>query len=253
MKKLTASVLAVVLSSSVAMVSAQTKPRDTAKTTEIGEVIITGAMGITKKVDAVTSAQQVVSSELLTQAANPNAVQALAGKVAGLTVNVNSSGVNGSTSIQLRGSRSLTGNNDALVVIDNVISTSTILQGLPPDIIESVNVIKGAQGAALYGSDGVNGVIIVTTKRGAKNNRLSVVYDGSIDFESVAFLPERQTKYGQGWDKARDQYENGAWGPVFDGSMTAYGMPLYDYTGDGYITLDGIGWGDDSTISTGDN
>ncbi|QIG89420.1 SusC/RagA family TonB-linked outer membrane protein [Chryseobacterium sp. POL2] len=252
MKKLTASVLAVVLSSSVAMISAQTKPSDTAKTTEIGEVIITGAMGITKKADAITSAQQVVSSEMLTQASNPNIVQALSGKVAGLTINLNNSSVNSSSSIQLRGIRTISGNNDALVVIDNVVSTATILQGLPPDIIESINVIKGAQGAALYGSDGGNGVIIVTTKRGAKN-KISVVYNGSIDFETVAFLPKRQTKYGQGWDKARDQYENGAWGPVFDGSMTAYGLPLYDYNGDGFISLDGIGWGDDASTTSGDN
>lgn len=246
MKKLTTSVLLVVLTASFTMVSGQEK--DTIKTQNIGEVVITGALGIKKIADASTSSQQTVSAEQLNQASNPNAVQALTGKVAGLTISQNNSSVNNSNSIQLRGLRSITSDNSALVVIDNVISSATVLQGLPPDIIESINIIKGAQGAALYGSDGVNGVVIVTTKRGSKN-RLSVSYDGSVDFESVSFVPKRQMKYGQGWDKARDQFENGAWGPAFDGSMTTYGVPLYDYNGDGTINTDGIGWVDDADLS----
>lgn len=250
MKKLTTSVLAVVLTSSFALVNAQKK--DTLKTQNIDEVIVTGALGIKKISDAVTSSQQVVSSDQLNQASNPNAVQALTGKVAGLTINQNNSSVNSNNSIQLRGIRTISGNNNALVVIDNVISTATVLQGLPTDLIESINVIKGAQGAALYGSDGVNGVVIVTTKRGAKN-RLSVSYDGSVDFESVAFVPKRQTKYGQGWDNARDQFENGAWGPAFDGHTTAYGLPLYDFNGDGTINTNGIGWTGTASPTTGDN
>lgn len=249
MKKLTTSVLAVVLTASFALVNAQ--KRDTARTQNIDEVIVTGALGIKKIADAVTSAQQVVSAEQLNQAGNSNAIQALTGKVAGLQINLNNSSVNSNSSIQLRGLRSISGNNDALVVIDNVISSASVLGTLPPDLIESINVIKGAQGAALYGADGVNGVILVSTKKGAKN-KLSVSYDGTVDFESVAFVPKRQMKYGQGWDKARDQYENGAWGPAFDGTTTAYGVPLYDYNGDGFITLDGIGW-DTGLPTTGDN
>ncbi len=251
MKKLTSSVLAVVLSSSFAVVSAQQRGSDTVKTSNIQEVVITGALGIKRTADAATSSQQVVGSEQLTAGANPNAVQALAGKVAGLTINQTNSSVNSSNSIQLRGIRSMTGDNSALVVIDNVISSSTVLQTLPPDVIESINVIKGAQGAALYGSAGVNGAIIVVTKQGAKRG-ISVTYDGTIDFESVAFVPKRQTRYGQGWYNARDQYENGAWGPAFDNKMTMYGLPMYDVNGDGVITLDGLGWGN-GTLTSGDN
>ncbi len=247
MKKITASVLIVVLSASIGVANAQEK-NDTLKTKTIEEVVVTGALGIKKKADAVTSAQQVVSAEQLNQASNPNAVQALTGKVAGLTISQNNSSVNSSNSIQLRGIRTISGNNDALVIIDNVISTATVLQSLPPDLIESINVIKGSQGAALYGSDGVNGVVIVTTKRGAKN-KLSISYEGSVDFESIAFVPKRQQKYGQGWDNARDQYENGAWGPAFDGNMTTYGVPLYDYNGDGTINMNGIGWVNSNQLS----
>ncbi|MBN9311918.1 MAG: SusC/RagA family TonB-linked outer membrane protein [Chryseobacterium sp. 39-10] len=250
MKKLTTSVLVVVLTSSFGLVSAQRKGQDSTKTKNIDEVVITGALGIKKVADAVTSAQQVVSATELSQASNPSIVQSLAGKVSGLQINQTNSSVNSENSIQLRGLRSISGKNEALIVIDNVISNSTLLASLPPEIVESVNVIKGAQGAALYGTDGKNGVIIVTTKKGSRN-KLSVSYTGSIDFETVAFTPKRQMKYGQGWDKARDQYENGAWGPAFDGTPTLYGLPMYDYDNNGRIDLNGIGWGDDEF--SGDN
>jgi outer membrane cobalamin receptor len=71
-------------------------------------------------------------------------VQSLVGKVSGLQINKSSNGVNGTSSV-LRGSRSITGNNEALVVIDNAISSSTVLQQLPPELIASVNVIKGCK------------------------------------------------------------------------------------------------------------
>ena len=241
MKKLTTSVLAVVLSSSFAMVSAQTV-KDTANTTQIEEVVITGALGLKKKKDAVTSAQQVVSGSEITQAGAINAIQALTGKVAGLQIAQSNSGVVETNSVILRGRRTITGNNEALIVIDNVISSASIFSQLTPDVIESVNVVKGAQGSALYGSDGVNGVIIVTTKRGAKNSKLNVVFNSSADFESVSYLPKRQRKYGQGWDGVKIDVENGAWGPAFNdpayaGTMQPYGIPLYDYNGDGVIRV----------------
>lgn len=251
MKKLTTSVLTVVLASSFGIGSLSAQEQDSVQTTQIQEVVVTGALGIKRTPDAITSAQKVVTAEKLTEAANPDPVQALAAKVTGLQINLTNSSVNPSTSIQLRGIRTITGNNSALVVIDGAISNATVLSTLPADAIESINVIKGAQGAALYGSDGVNGVIIVTTKAGSKRG-LKVSYQGSIDFESVAFLPERQTKYGQGWYGNHDQYENGAWGALLDGHLTAYGLPQYDYDGDGVIDLtNGLGWGG-SDITSGD-
>lgn len=246
MKKLTTSVLAVVLTSSFALMNAQ--QGDSVRTQDIGEVVITGALGIKKIVDAQTSAQQVVTAETLNQASNSNPIQALTGKVSGLQITQTNSSVNSSSSIQLRGARSITGNNEALIVIDGAISTASIFQQLPTDVIESVNVIKGAQGSALYGSDGVNGVIVVTTKQGSRKG-LTVNYMGTVDFEQVAKLPIRQSNYGQGWDGTRDQYENGAWGPAFDGGMTTYGYPLYDYDGDGFYNLDSWNYGADDMTS----
>lgn len=171
MKKLTASVFAVVLSSSFVMLSAQ-NTKDTLKTKNIEEIVVTGALGIKKKQDAVTAASQVVGTKELNAASNPNAVQSLTGKVAGLQITTTNVGVNSSNRIVLRGTRSITSDNQALIVIDNVISSSAVFQQLPPDAIESVNVIKGLQGAALYGSQGVNGVIVVTTKKGSNNQKI---------------------------------------------------------------------------------
>lgn len=128
------------------------------------EVVITGALGIKKRKDAITSSYTVVKAEEITQSANPNVVQSLAGKVSGLQINTTNNGVNPSTRIVLRGNRSISGNNQALIVVDNVIVDASVLQSMPPEWIESTNVIKGAQGAALYGSQGANGAIIVITK-----------------------------------------------------------------------------------------
>lgn len=218
--------------------------------TALDEVIIT-ALGIEKTPDAITSAQKIISAETLNRAGNPNPVQALTGKVAGLNISQTSSSVDASYSIQLRGMRTITGNNEALIVINNVKSSADVLSSLPADAIASINVMKGAQGAALYGADGVNGVIVVNTIKGSKSG-LQVTYNSTIDFDDVAYLPQRQTVYGQGWDHARDQYENGAWGPELEGGTTAYGLPMYDYDGDGLITLDGLGWGS-GTPDSGDN
>lgn len=220
--------------------------KETAKV--LDEVLVTGALGIKRKPDAVTSSQQTVRTKELTQASNPNVIQSLAGKVSGLQVNTISNGVNADTRIELRGKRSISGNNQALVVIDGAISSAGVLAQLPPEIVENVNVIKGAQGAALYGEQGANGVIIVTTKRGNNKSRMTVDVNSSVDFEEISFLPERQTTYGQGWfDDTSFSYpgtdprsgvghvawENGAWGPAFTdpdfaGTMVPVGLPQAD-------------------------
>ena len=123
--------------------------------------VVVGAVGIAKKKDAVTYSNQVVKAQELTQAANPNIAQGLVGKVSGLQINTTNNGVNPTSRVVLRGNRSITGDNEALIVIDDVVSTLAVFQALAPETVESVNVIKGTQGGALYGVLGSNGVIIV--------------------------------------------------------------------------------------------
>lgn len=219
----------------------------TSKDNVLETVLVTGALNIRKKKEAITATTQVVSNQELTQAAAPNAIQSLAGKVSGLMINTVANGVDPTTKITLRGNRTLTGSNDALVVIDGVVSSASILGQLPPEVIESVNVIKGAQGAALYGAQGLNGVIMVTTKRGTKSGKMRVSFDTSIDFQTVSYMPKRQDKYGQGWegdafdsgdgngDTSHIPWENGAWGPAFNdpifaGTLQPTGLPQADGT-----------------------
>ncbi|MBC7525531.1 MAG: SusC/RagA family TonB-linked outer membrane protein, partial [Flavobacterium sp.] len=220
-------------------------------TTVLDDVLITGAVGIKRKKDAITSVSQLVTSKELTQAGSPNVIQSLAGKVSGLQINTISNGASPDTKILLRGTRSITGNNSALVVIDNVISSASILAQLPPDSVESVNILKGQQGGALYGDQGSNGVLIVTTKKGTKDSKITVSLNSSVDFQTISFLPKRQTQYGQGWglngaydfdfpgadprnnDDHFSPYENGAWGPSFDdpnfaNTIVPTGLPQAD-------------------------
>ncbi|MBL7881177.1 MAG: TonB-dependent receptor plug domain-containing protein, partial [Chryseobacterium gambrini] len=218
MKKLTASVLLVVLSSSFAVTNAQNRGnRDTIKTQNIEEVVfVQPVTGRLKVKDEVTTAQQIISNQQLKAANNPNAISAIAGKASGVRINQTNSSVNSSQSIVIRTPTTISGSQEALVVIDNVISSANILAQLPPDLIESVNIIKGAGGAAIYGSQGINGVVVVTTKRGTASGGLRVNYNSSVDFETVAFLPKRQRSYGQGWFGKKVNVENGAWGPAFN-------------------------------------
>lgn len=192
---------------------------------QLDEVVIT-AVGIKRKPDEITTAYENVKAEEIVAANNPDAVQSLAGKVSGLQINTTNTGVNPSTTIRLRGTRSLSGSNSALVVIDNVISTAGTLSDLDPEIIESVTILKGPNGAALYGSRGGNGVIVVTTKRGEKNQgKLNVSLSSTLTIEDIAFLPELQDRYGKGYWGEIDAFDQGSWGPEYDGSVQPVGLP----------------------------
>ena len=158
---------------------------------QIKEIVIEGALGIKRTRDAVVSASRQISTYEITQSASPNAIQALTGKVSGLQITENANGVYGNTKIVLRGNRSITGNNQALVVIDGVISSANVLTQLPADVIESINVLKGAEGAALYGEQGVNGVLIITTIKGIQE--LTNVKTRKNFNETAFFFPNIKT------------------------------------------------------------
>jgi len=172
------------------------------KSTVLNNVVVVGALGIKRTKDATVSAQKTINAREINQASSPSVLQSLNGKVSGLQVNATSNGVNGETRVVLRGNRSITGNNQALIVIDNVISSTEALNQLPPNIVDNVNVIKGAQGAALYGEQGVNGVIVVTTKKGY-NNKTTIEYDETEEEEKTPVKP-KSTKI----EVDQEEYEN---------------------------------------------
>jgi len=191
---------------------------------ELEGVVIT-ALGIKRKPDEITTATQLVKSDELNQAKATNAAVGLVGKVSGLQINTINNGVNPDTRIQLRGFRSITGGNEALIVINGVISTAGAFAELNPEIIESVNVLKGANGAALYGKDGANGVLIVTTKKGSKNEeKFKITLNTTFTAEQVSILPKLQSRFGQGYQGAQDFTENTSWGAELDGSLQPTGL-----------------------------
>jgi len=169
-----------------------------------------------------------VTAETLTQGKSFNVAQSLSGKVAGLQVNAVGGGVNPEIRLVLRGNRSLLGNNQALVVVDNVIVPTSVLGNLNPEDIESVNVLNGAGAASLYGSDASNGALIITTKRG-KEGVSRITVSNTSTFENASFLPKLQKRFGSGTGPdavpTYTPYENQQYGPAFDGSMVTIGKP----------------------------
>ncbi|HLA55302.1 MAG TPA: SusC/RagA family TonB-linked outer membrane protein [Flavobacterium sp.] len=195
----------------------------------LNEVVVT-AYGIKRSTKELTYATTNVQAKELVQAAPINAVTALAGKVSGLNIITRDNGVNPSTQIILRGYRSLTANNNALIVIDGVIQANSALNNLNPNDIVSANVLKGSSATALYGSDGKNGAIIVTTKQGKKDTGLEVTYNTSYTIEQVKYFPEMQTTFGMGNNNEYDPFENTSWGPRYDGLPRRLGPILADGT-----------------------
>jgi TonB-linked SusC/RagA family outer membrane protein len=199
----------------------------------IDEVIVT-AGGIRARRKEIGTANSVIKAENLTAGQAVNVAGGLQGKVAGLQINATSGGVNPNFRVILRGQRSLTGNNQALLVLDNVIVPNEILGNLNPDDVEEVTVLNGAGAAALYGSQASNGALIVTTKKGKKGvNSIGLSHTTTV--ESVAFFPKIQKSFGSGGsaynldpngDPGFSYLENQSYGPAFDGKMRPLGPPL---------------------------
>lgn len=193
----------------------------------LDEVVI-NVVGVKRLPKELAYAAKEVKTKELTQAAPINAVTALAGKVSGLNILTKNNGVNPTTGIVLRGFKSLTGNNQALIVIDGVIQASSSLNSLNPNDIASIVVLKSSNATVLYGSEGSNGALIVTTKQGANNGKLEVAYNTSYTVESVKYFPELQTSFGAGFNDIYDPIENTNWGPRYDGLPRRLGPILAD-------------------------
>ncbi|NOZ34883.1 MAG: SusC/RagA family TonB-linked outer membrane protein [Chlorobi bacterium] len=188
----------------------------------IDEVVVT-AYGIVREKRETTYQTSKVSNDELNISAPTRAAAGLVGKVAGLQINIQDNGVNPNSQILLRGLRSISGGNEALIVIDGSIATQGAFNDLNPNDVASITVLKGATAAALYGSDASNGALIVTTKKGNGSGKLTVGISSNATLEQVAYMPKFQTQYGTGWEGAYDPIENTNWGPRFDGTVRQIG------------------------------
>jgi TonB-linked SusC/RagA family outer membrane protein len=195
---------------------------------QLQEVVVT-ALGIKKDVRKIGVAIQTVDGSSLVKSREPNAINALAGKVAGLTIGAQ-------PELLRKPNISLRGNSTVLYVVDGVpINSDT--WNISPDDIETYSVLKGASASALYGFRGKNGAILITTKRGSKDKRgFSVEVNSSTMMEKGFYaIPEVQDEYGPGDHGAyafgdgkggglNDGDYDGGWGPRFNGQL----IPQYD-------------------------
>lgn len=178
----------------------------------IGDVVIT-ALNISRDKSSLGYSMTKVDNEELSTVKLSNPINSLAGKVAGLQISGSPSGIDGSSRVVLRGISSLSGSNRPLIVIDGIpVSGGTYggasewggtdkgdaLSDINPDNIESMSVLKGAGAAAIYGSRGANGVILITTKKGGNRKGLGISFSKSFMLDNPMVYPDLQNEYGQG-------------------------------------------------------
>lgn len=195
------------------------------------EELVVTAGGILVKKRELGAASTTINPTMITQGKASNFAASLSGKVPGLQVNAVSGGLNPSYRLVLRGTRSITGNNQALLVLDNLIVPNDLLGNLNPEDIEDIQVLNGASAAAAYGSDASNGAIVITTKKGKKGVN-EIRFSNTTTFEKTSYFPQLQRKFGSGTTpdnvKEYTPYENQQYGPEFDGTMREIGKPLQD-------------------------
>lgn len=247
----------------------------------LDEVVVT-ALGIKRDKKMLGYSVQDIKSDALNTTGDPSVVGALSGKVAGLQMNTASTGLGGSTKITIRGNSSLTDNNQPLWIVDGVpfsdnnTSNASAYGGydrggtsldINPDDIESISVLKGPNAAALYGSRAGNGVILVTTKKGANKSGFGVSYNGNFTWSSISQAIKMQNRFGQGSNGAVNYKRNASgdieglngelsFGPELDGheEYNWYGTKSpYQYTGDKLREYFKTGFSQFHTVALGNN
>ena len=233
--------------------------------TQLEEVVVT-ALGISREQKSLGYAVQQIGGDQLTGARDANVVNSLSGKIAGVNVVSSSGNVGASARIVIRGNSSITGENQPLFVVNGIpmdnsnrgngnsqlggVDFGNAIQDINPDDIETISVLKGPNAAALYGSRGANGVILITTKSGKGATKgLGVSYNSDLGFAQPFRLPTYQNKFGQGIGfqfNYVDGTGNGvydgvdeSWGPSFDSAIN--GSDGIDNDGDGTVDESGEG------------
>jgi len=221
---------------------------------ELDAVVVT-ALGIKRSQKALSYNAQEVGNDDITRVRDANFVNALSGKVAGVTINSSSSGVGGASKVVMRGTKSITQSSNALYVIDGIpmfntsgaegsteFGSSGTTEGIAdinPEDIESLTVLTGAAAAALYGSNAANGVIVVTTKTG-KAGKLDLTFTQNTEFLSPFVLPKFQNSYGTGTKGVNATGSDLSWGSKLNPSNYMGYDPSDDYFKTGVVTTESL-------------
>ncbi len=201
--------------------------------TLIDNVVVT-ALGITRSEKSLGYSVSEVAAGTFEDGRESNILNSLSGKVAGVNIMQNSGTAGGGSKIILRGQTSLSSSGQPLFVIDGVpvsnssyaysdnngaIDAGSRIGDIAGDDIESMNILKGAAATALYGARAKDGVIVITTKKGARNQAVAVSVNSSFRFDSALKLPDYQNEYGPG-NTTTGEYSMGnwnGWGPRIEG------------------------------------
>ena len=213
---------------------------------QLEEVMVT-AVGIQRAERSLGYSVSKVDADEAIQKAEPDLIRSLDGKIPGVSINSPSGAAGSATRMTIRGNSSFLGNNQPLYIVDGVPYSNTEVASsnqateaggaygsgiatLDPNDIESMNVLKGAAAAALYGSRAANGVVLITTKTGSKNKKkagkgMEITLNASYTIEQIAGLPEYQNSFGTGNDFIPGG-ANGSWGAAFT-DVTEVPLSIY--------------------------
>ena len=210
------------------------------QSTALDEVVIT-AQGIARKEKALGYAVTTITSEDIERKPETDISKILTGKIPGVQINTGGGFLGTNTNVIIRSKNSISGSNQPLYVVDGAPITGNRSFDLDPNNIATTTVLKGLAASALYGQDGRNGVIVITTKTGsglAKSKGFEVEVSHTTSFLEVSNLPEFQNQYGQGADNTINTTYFGTWGARFNGqevphhlSIPAYANSFPEYQG----------------------
>ncbi|MDE0471964.1 MAG: SusC/RagA family TonB-linked outer membrane protein [Ekhidna sp.] len=207
---------------------------------QLDEVVVT-AIGIERDKKALGYGVQNVDGTNLTGAREFNVVNSLQGKLSGVQINQAGTGPGGSSKVVIRGFNALGSSNSPLYVIDGIpvsrgqgggsqfggIDSGDNISNINPDDIASINVLKGAAAANLYGSRGLNGVIVITTKKGERREGVGIEVNSSVTFEDILISPELQNRFGRG---SAGEFPIADDGSIFNGIRESWGVRTREQT-----------------------
>lgn len=217
---------------------------------DLGEVVVT-ATGKTIAADKMGSTASVISTDRMLKSGNPLLINELQGKAAGVSISSPNGDVGSGSNITIRGANTLIGESQPLIILDGSpisneynegsddgnISEQSRLNDINPSDIESIQVLKGASAAALWGSRAANGVIVITTKNGNRNQKPIITYGYSKSIDWIGIRHPIQSTWGQGTGGKYNKNTNLSWGDKI--ANRTGGDDEYDTSGAYFVSSTG--------------